>query len=257
MLKVSQLSVRIGRKQILSPVDFQLQNGETLALLGRNGAGKSTLVKGLSGLIKATGQIELDGCEFDKLSTRERSQLIGYVAQDFSSTSARMTVFEMLLLAQNSHSLRFQASNESIERASQMLAMLDLEHLSQRFPDEMSGGQRQLIALALALISRPKLLLLDEPTSALDLANQLQLLQTVKRYTRKHQICTIMVLHDLNQAHRYADKTMLLKDGQLVVQGPTAEVLTAEQIAESYGVNCEIFIGSDGARSIHPLSAVS
>ncbi|MFM2480465.1 ABC transporter ATP-binding protein [Celerinatantimonas sp. YJH-8] len=257
MLTVKNLSVRIGRKLILHPTDFVLENGQSLALLGRNGAGKSTLVKALAGLLKSRGEIQLEGQVLAQLSARDRSQLIGYVAQDFSASSVRMTVFEMLLLAQNSHNIGFQASAESIEKAQQMLEMLALEELSQRFPDEMSGGQKQLVALALALIRQPRLLLLDEPTSALDLANQMQLLQTVQQYTQQHQICTIMVLHDLNQAHRYADQTMILKEGRQMVRGATPKVLTASQIAQSYGVQCEIFVGSDGARSIHPLAAIA
>lgn len=255
MLKVDRLSVSIRRQTILRPTSFHVQSGTQLALLGRNGAGKSTLVKGLAGLIKASGEVSLNGCSFNQLSFSERSRLIGYVAQDFSSQNVRLTVFELLLLAQNSHNMGLKASLESLSRAQDMLSMLGLQGLSDRFPEQMSGGQRQMVALALALIRDPKLLLLDEPTSALDLSNQFQLLHTVREYTKKHQICTVMVLHDLNLAHRFADQTMLLESGKLKIIGDTSEVLTAKQIASSYGMHCEVLVGSDGSRSVHPLRA--
>ncbi|SBS36665.1 Iron(3+)-hydroxamate import ATP-binding protein FhuC [Marinomonas spartinae] len=256
MLNVNELSVRIGRVDILKPVSFELAAGQSLALLGRNGAGKSTLVKGLAGLVKAKGDIQLGGVGLNSMTQKERSQVIGYVAQDFSSSNVRLSVFELLLLAQNSQNMQLRASPESLVLAQDMLNMLGLAHLSERMLNEMSGGQRQMVALALALIRKPKLLLLDEPTSALDLANQLQLLQTVRDYTQEQNITTLMVLHDLNLAHRFADQTMILESGNVSAFGDTHEVLTAEQIANSYGVHCEVFVGSDGSRSIHPLSAI-
>ncbi|MFM2479333.1 ABC transporter ATP-binding protein [Celerinatantimonas sp. MCCC 1A17872] len=256
MLEVHDLSVTIGRTEILKPTSFSLENGHSLALLGRNGAGKSTLVKALAGMLKYRGSVQLDGQVLDKVSYKERSQLIGYMAQDFAANSVRLTVFELLLMAQNSHNMRFSASSESIDQAQRMLSTLGIESLSERMSDEMSGGQRQKVALALALIRKPQLLLLDEPTSALDLANQLQLLERVSDYTHQQGICTLMVLHDLNLAHRYADQTIILESGQISAKGQTEQVLTAEQIAKSYGVHCEIFVGSDGSRSIHPLSAL-
>ena len=256
MLEVTDLAVRIGRLDILQPLSFQLPAGQSLALLGRNGAGKSTLVKGLAGLVKAKGSVQVDGCHLNQMTQKQRSQIIGYVAQDFSSSNVRLSVFELLLLAQNSQNMQFRASPESLVLAQAMLNKLELSHLSERMLSEMSGGQRQMVALALALIRKPKLLLLDEPTSALDLANQLHLLQTVRDYTKEHNITTLMVLHDLNLAHRFADQTMILESGNVSAFGDTHEVLTADQIAQSYGVHCEVFIGSDGSRSIHPLSAI-
>ncbi|MFM2485641.1 ABC transporter ATP-binding protein [Celerinatantimonas yamalensis] len=257
MLKVDKLAVKIGSVEILKPVSFTVMAGQSLALLGRNGAGKSTLVKGLAGLLKARGCVTIDGHCLNKMPQKARSQQIGYIAQEFSSNSVRLTVFELLLLAQNTQNMQFRASPESLVAAQQMLEMLSLTHLSHRMPNEMSGGQQQMVALALALIRKPRLLLLDEPTSALDLANQLHLLQTVRRYTQEQNITTLMVLHDLNLAHRFADYTMILAAGEVEAFGQTRQVLSAEQIARSYGVHCEVFVGSDGSRSIHPLAALS
>lgn len=256
MLEVKNLGVTIEQTEILKPQTFSVDSGSTLAILGRNGAGKSTLVKGIAGLNPTNGEVLIDGEALAHMSPKERSRLIGYVAQDFGSSDVRLSVFELLVLAQNSHNLSFSASEESLQNCEQMLKLLHLEHLADRHPYQMSGGQRQMVALALALIRKPRLLLLDEPTSALDLANQFQLLEIVKDYTRRHSITTLMVLHDLNLAHRYADHTLLLEQGQRVAFGPTREVLTAKQIEQSYGVRCETFTASDGAISVHPLAAL-
>ncbi|SEG30276.1 ABC transporter ATP-binding protein [Marinobacterium lutimaris] len=256
MLELKQLSVEIDRRQIVKPLDLTLDSGASLALLGRNGAGKSTVVKAIAGLIRAQGEVLIDGMRLRDLSMRERSRLIGYVAQEFSASDVRLSVFELLLLAQNSQNMRFRADPQSLARASQMLSLLGLEHLAERQPTQMSGGQRQMVALALALIRRPRLLLLDEPTSALDMANQFQLLDTVRQYTREHEITTLMVLHDLNLAHRYADQTLLLEAGDKVALGATEAILNTERIAQTYGVHCELLRASDGSLCVHPMAAL-
>ena len=256
MLSLKQLSVQLGGETIVKPVDVSVAAGESLAVLGRNGAGKSTLVKAIAGLNRFSGDIVVDDIPLNKLGAKERSRLIGYVAQDFSATDVRLSVFELLLLAQNSHNMAFRTDPASMQKAENILNQLGIGELAERHPYQMSGGQRQMVALALALIRKPRLLLLDEPTSALDMANQFQLLETVREYTQQQKICTLMVLHDLNLAHRYADHTLLLEQGQPVALGKTADVLTVEQIAQTYGVHCELFSASDGSISVHPLAAI-
>lgn len=253
MLDVQQLAINIGSKAIIHPLSFSLENGNTLALLGRNGAGKSTLIKALAGLLPYRGQITLNAQNFQHLPRRERGELIGYVAQQFAASNARLTVTELLLMVQNAHQFTGVSKQGSLEKSAAILDELNISALAHRYPFEMSGGQRQLLSLALALIREPQLLLLDEPTSALDLANQLHLLQLVKHYTETHHIATVMILHDLNLAHHFADKTALLEDGHLVAYGDTSDILTAEQIAQTYGVNCDIVVAENGNTYIHPL----
>lgn len=256
MLKVDQFSVDIARQSIVAPLSFDVPSGQILALLGRNGAGKSTLVKGLAGMLQGQGHVSLDGLALRAMKDKERTQLIGYMAQNFGASSAQLSVFELLLMAQNSSNMRFRASLKSIERAENILVQLDIQSLSDRMLHEMSGGQQQKVALALALIRQPRLLLLDEPTSALDLANQLHLLATVREYTQSKQITTVMVLHDLNLANRFADQAMILANGDMMAKGTTEQVLIPEHIAKYYNVHSEILISSDGDRSIHPIAAL-
>ncbi|TMV58480.1 ABC transporter ATP-binding protein [Thioclava sp. BHET1] len=251
-LDISSLSVRIGRQHIVADLSLQLAPGECAAVLGRNGAGKTTLVRGLAGLLPATGSVALDGQPLHRLSPAARSRLIGYVAQSALSETAELSVHDMLLLAQRSGRGGWQVAQQDHHRAAEVLDLLDLAPLASRRPAQMSGGQRQMVALALALVRRPRLLLLDEPTSALDLANQLHLLDCVRDYTRAQGILTLMVLHDLNLAARFSDRILLMEAGRLVADGPPGDVLTPEMLRRIYGIDCTLFETELGHPAIYP-----
>ncbi|MFT8243648.1 ABC transporter ATP-binding protein [Roseomonas sp. BN140053] len=257
MLRIEDLHVRIGRHPVVKGVSVSLEAGQCLAVLGRNGAGKTTLVRGLAGLLPARGKVLLDGQDLTALSPADRSRQIGYVAQGVTQVSAQLTTFDLLLLAQNGGRADWRATPESLRRAEAMLDLLHLHPLAQRAPGEMSGGQRQMVALALALVRQPRLLLLDEPTSALDLANQLHLLELVREHTRRTGIVTVMVLHDLNLATRYADAVAMLENGVLLHDGDTAGAMTRERLARVYGVDCHILPVQGGHTAIYPLSRLA
>lgn len=258
-LLIRDVNVAIGRKRIVHDVNFHALPGECLAVLGRNGAGKTTLIRALAGLLKAQGNVVLDGQTLDTLPPYARSALVGYVAQSLAHGDVQMSVFELLLLVQNGqaagaighHSLATPAAH--LARAERVLHDLKLEALAEAKPGNLSGGQRQMVALALALVRAPRLLLLDEPTSALDLNNQLHLLEYVRDYTRTHRIVTLMILHDLNQVSRYADKVLLMDEGRNAAFGTTAQTLTTERLRETYRVECHIVEMPDNQRAIYPL----
>ena len=262
MLEVSDLNVAFGSKRIVHDMRFDAHEGECLAVLGCNGAGKTTLIRVLAGLLRGKGTVRLDGKALDALPPYERSALIGYVAQSLAHGNVRLTVFELLLLVQNGHQRGAFGRHTlatpplHLERAERMLTELKLSALADACPDELSGGQRQMVALALALVRQPRLLLLDEPTSALDLNNQLHLLEYVRDYTREHRIVTLMILHDLNQASRYADRVMLMDQGRIAALGSTADTLTESALREVYGVECEVIDLSNAERAIYPLHRI-
>ena len=254
MLQVEQFSVRIGRTEIVKPLDVSVTGGECLAVLGRNGAGKTSLVRGLAGLLPHRGRVVLDGTALDSLNAAERARRIGYMAQGSAQPSAELTTLDMLLLAQNGGKLGWGVSSDSLTRAEEMLTLLDLHPLAHRSASQMSGGQRQMVALGTALVRRPRLLLLDEPTSALDLANQLRLLEIVRDYTRREGIATVMVLHDLNLATRYADRVLMLAAGHLAHIGPVRDAMRPDLLAEVFGVHCGIYTIDGGHTAIYPLA---
>ena len=256
-LALSDYDVAIGTTRVVTDINLSLGGGRTMAVLGPNGAGKSTLMRGLCGLRRASGAARLGEVDLLRASPIQRAGLVGYVGQDTSHLSVRLSVFELLLLAQNGARRSWRAVKESGERAEDILSILNLQRFAHLPPARLSGGERQMIALAIALVRQPRLLLLDEPTSALDLANQLHMLGVVKDYTQRHGIVTIAVLHDLNLATRYADMALLLQHGRPVAYGRTRDILTADQLAQLYGVECRMLDVDDGAFSaIYPVSVI-
>ncbi len=255
MLQAEDITIRIGGRAIVERVDLEVAPGECLAVLGRNGAGKTTLIRGLAGLLKLQGRVTLDGSALDRLSPAERTRRVGYVAQGVAQLSAQLTVFDLLLLARNGNRVGWQVPRSDLARAEAMLNLLGLTALAGRMPAELSGGQRQMVSLALALVREPRLLLLDEPTSALDLANQLQLLDIIRDYTRREGIVTLMVLHDLNLATRYSDRVVMLEAGRLRYAGTTKDAFTQARLAEIYHVDCHILPLESGHTAIYPLAA--
>jgi iron complex transport system ATP-binding protein len=254
MLKVAQLSVSFGRHRVISGAGFEVLAGQSVAVLGRNGSGKTTLIRALAGLLPATGDIWLDKTELSTLAPHVRGGKVGYVAQDLSVLSAHLSVFELLVLAQNSHVMGWRIRTETVAAAEAVLEALNLQLLAKAAPAELSGGQRQMVALALALVRQPRLLLLDEPTSALDIANQLHLLTLIREYTSRNGIVTLMILHDLNLVTRYADAALMLDKGAVAAYGPVHKIMTASRLAEIYGVDCHIADIVQGHRIIYPLA---
>lgn len=246
MLDIDDLRIRIGQTEVLKGISVQLDGGRATTVLGRNGAGKTTLIRGLAGLVPTRGTIRLEGEDISRLPAAERARRIGYVSQDFLGRAGGLTVHEMLLIAQSGGRRGWLVPRTDLRRAEEILALLGLEPLAERIIGEMSGGQRQMVALAAALVRKPRLLLLDEPTSALDLANQLRMLEAVADYTRAQTVVTLMVLHDLNLAARFSDRALLLAQGQILDDGTPAEVITTANLAKTYGVHCDVSHHAEG-----------
>lgn len=253
MLDIQNCSVVLGRQIILHGINFDLEPGKLTAILGRNGAGKTTLVRALAGLIPYSGTVSIDGKDIRKLRPSTRSRLIGYVAQQGLDTAAQLTVLELLVTAQSTHHKGWSAPENALHEANKVLQALDLGKFAHRLLSQLSGGQRQMVSLALALVSHPEVLLLDEPTSALDLANQIHIFEFVRNYTREHNIATLMILHDPNLVTRFADDVMLLDKGHIAVKGPVDDVMTEDNLAGIYGVKCHVTTLPSGHRVIYPL----
>ena len=254
----SNYRVTLRGRPILKGLDMEVSGGRTLALLGANGAGKSTFMKGLCGLVPAQGSATINGTPLMDASPARRAQLIGYVAQDLASLDVRLSTYELLLLAQQGTTRGWRTSQNARRKAAEMLELLGLQRFSEHQPGQLSGGERQMISLALALVRSPRLLLLDEPTSALDLANQLQILDAVSSYTRKHNIVTLAIFHDMNLASRYADDTMMLHQGHVHCSGSTGATLTPENLAHVYGVDCRALSVDAGTfTAVYPVSVLT
>lgn len=242
-LKARQLSAGYRGRAVLGGIDLTLQPGRLAALVGPNGSGKSTLLKCLAGLQTYQGQITLTG------QPRQSAQ-IGYMPQDLSTTAA-LSVLEAVLLGRVGH-LRWQVGDEDLAVAAAVLRRLGVDHLAQCYLTELSGGQRQMVFLAQALVAKPRVLLLDEPISALDLRHQLEVMDTVRALTIERGLVTLAVLHDLNAAVRHADDVVLLHQGRVLAQGAPGDVLTPDALRCAFQVDVCLLPQADGSAWIAP-----
>lgn len=246
-VRIESLSVRYGATTALAGLDLTAEPAEVLAVIGPNGSGKSSLIKAVAGMVPHQGRIvfELEG---------GAERRIGYMPQDISSRAA-LTVLEAVVLGRLGR-LGLRVKPEDLAMARGVLDELDLGSLAGRYLGELSGGQRQLVFLAQALASEPNLLLLDEPISALDIRHQLEVMQIVRRLTHGRRLTTIVILHDLNIAARFADRIAVMGQGRLVCHGAPKAVIEPAMVAEVFGVEAAMSSAPDGALIVTPLRTV-
>ena len=228
--------------------------GKITATIGPNAAGKTTFFKCIAGLLKPQGTILLDGSDLRDFSREEITRCVSYLPQE-SPVNAVLTVFEAVLLARK-HTLSWRVSDDDLRSVTQVLADLDIEELSTRFLNELSGGQKQMVSIAQALVREPEILLMDEPTSSLDLQRQMEVLDLIARVTAERDIVTLISLHDLNLAARYASHFVVMSQGAVYATGEADEVLTPGMLRDVYGVNATVLASTDGILQVTPLSSV-
>lgn len=249
MLKMNLTDIKIsyGKNNIIKNIKAEFYGGNVVSLIGPNGTGKTTLLKAIAHLIKYEGDIGVIG----ETGYKNFRDSFTYVPQ-MSVNNINLTVFEIVLLGRV-RDLTWKIEKIHLNAVAEILDELNLSHLSCSKFSSLSGGQKQMVIMAQAMVSKPKILLLDEPTSALDLKHQLQIMETAKKYTKKTGSITIIVLHDIALAARYSDEILLLHDGYSIQQGIPEEVLKEELLEKIYGVELDISKSSRGFISITPI----
>lgn len=243
-----------GARGVLHGVSFDaLLPGQIAAVVGPNGTGKTTLFKCLAGLLAPQGTVRLDGRAARTPRRARRLPGVTYLPQEFPVATA-LTVFESVLVAGRGGGWRVTADQAA--HAASVLRRLGVEHLSDCYLTELSGGQRQLVSVAQALARRPDVLLLDEPSSSLDLRHQLQLLAQVRAITVDEQMTTAIAIHDLNLAARFADRIIVLHRGRLVADGTPRGVLTARLLRDVYRIDAAVEIADGGTPVVIPRRAL-
>ncbi|WP_322104407.1 ABC transporter ATP-binding protein [Paraburkholderia sp. J41] len=259
-LRIHDLGVRYGRRDVLASLTAgPLPRGAITALLGPNGSGKSTLLRALAGLTRAhAGALSLDGEALALTAAGARSHSVVYLPQTLPA-GVRMQALESVRVALHAtrsagglrglhgHSMR---RTDDLDIAHDALRRLGIAPLASRPLDELSGGQRQLVGIAQALVRDPQVLLLDEPLSALDLNHQFHVMRSLADITRERGIVTVVVLHDLNVALRACDRAMLLAGGRIVSFGAPAEVVTPAALESVFGVLARIETCSRGQHQV-------
>ena len=239
MLKVDNLSFHYNRSSdpVLSGASFELKQGEVGILLGKNGSGKTTLFKNILGIEKPqSGAISFDGEDLLKMSRRERARRIAYVPQHIHFGD--MCVFDAVLMGRISY-FGMKAGQEDYEAVERVLKDMKLLEFANRNAEALSGGEKQKIAIARAMVQEPKLMVFDEPTGNLDMANEQLIVEEGKRLAREKNISILVAIHDLNQALYFGDRFFFLKNGVVKYAGDR-EIITEEIIRDVFDVNVKI-----------------
>lgn len=230
-----------GGRQVLHNINFNVQPCEILSILGPNGVGKTTLLKCTLGLLPwANGETLIDGKNIAKMKHAEIWRSIGYVPQAKLSAFA-YTVDEMVLLGRNSH-LRLLEQPQARDReiASACIDRIGIGYLKGKLCSRISGGELQMVLIARALASQPKLLILDEPESNLDFKNQLIVLETIKTLKEEEGISSIVNTHYPDHALSLSDKALILnRDGDSIF-GPADSSIAEHHLEKAFGVNVKI-----------------
>ncbi|WP_028455041.1 ABC transporter ATP-binding protein [Chitinilyticum litopenaei] len=242
-LMLNDVRVARGKAHIIAGLSLPpLPPGSMTALIGPNGAGKSTLIHALAGLLPARGSIRLHGQALETQPAAERSRRVGLLPQTLPQ-AVGLTVYELLLGGLLTLGL---ARDEAEQRIERVLGELRLAGLALRALATLSGGQRQLVALAQLLASEPELLLLDEPNSALDLHWQLAMIEAIRADVARRGAIAVLALHDINLALRSCERVIVLHRGACVADGAPQTVLDPALLAQVYGVAARIETCSQG-----------
>lgn len=233
-----RVSVAYGRANIIEHLDLAIPRGVFTALVGPNGSGKSTLLRALAGLSPLShGTIHLEGLPISSRSTKDIARRVGVLAQGPIAPDG-LTVLDLVRQGRYPHrSLFCNHSEKDDEACREALQLTGMAELASRPLENLSGGQRQRAWIAMTLAQQTPILLLDEPTTYLDLAHQIEVMELIGELVASRGKTVVAVLHDLNQAARYADHIVMLKAGKIAVAGQPGTVMSSSIIEIVYGVS--------------------
>lgn len=236
-VEISELCFSYGERQVLRGISFDARQGELIALLGPNGAGKSTLMRCMLGFLKDyTGHISVDGQDIRCLSRAALSKKLAYIPQSALPVFNYFVLDAVLMGMAGSVGTLSAPSREHERRAMEILESLGVAHLANRGCGELSGGERQLVLLARALIQNAHILVMDEPTANLDYGNQNRVMEHVSSLAERGYT-VLFSTHDPNQALLYASRALTLWNGGILTDGVPDAALTEEILKTIYGIN--------------------
>ena len=232
---------------IIEEMNLKIPKGNITIIIGANGCGKSTLLKVISRILPAKrGEVRIDGMDIRKEKAEHIAKKVAVLPQTPTCPDA-VTVRELVSYGRFPYRKAIGGmSRHDIEQVDWALEKTGLTDISGRLVTELSGGQRQRAWIAMTLAQETEMILLDEPTTYLDMAYQLDVLQLLERMNREKQLTIVMVLHDLNEACRFADHIIGLENGKVVCEGKPADVITRENIREIYGIDAKLVMSDGG-----------
>lgn len=247
MLLTKALSHDRSESFQLDDINLNIQNGEIVSLVGPNGSGKSTLLKLISRLIKpGKGEIVLDGNMISAMNSKEIAKKLAMLPQT-QENQADLTVQELIEYGRYPHQKSYnRMSKEDVDIVQWAISVTNLKKYKNRLLHTLSGGERQRAWIALAIAQRPKILLLDEPTTFLDISHQLDVMELLEQLNKEHGMTILMVLHDINQAAKYSDRLVVMKNGSIRYDGIPQCVLCREMFQSVFHIDAKIHEQDEG-----------
>ncbi len=239
-ISISNLSFSYGERPVLENIDVLARDGEMLSVVGPNGVGKSTLFHCILGLLNGyKGKIAIDGRDIKGLGIKEMAQIIAYIPQSHYP-SFNFSVFDMVLMGTTAHVSSISTpGKEQIRLVESSLERLGIQHLKNRGYTRISGGERQLVLIARALVQKTKVLILDEPTSNLDFGNQIRVLNQIKLLA-KEGYTIIQSSHHPDQTFMFSDRILAIHNGKVLACGAPSEIVTKELMYQLYAVDIDV-----------------
>jgi len=226
------LKRKVGHVKAVNDATLRIRAGETVGIVGESGSGKSTLAMAMMRLISSKGKISFEGRDLNRLRTKDLRSLrsdMQIVFQDpYGSLSPRMTCAQIIAEGLEVHGAPAGQQHEELVRDILVEVGLD-PTMMHRYPHEFSGGQRQRIAIARAMVLRPKFVVLDEPTSALDMTVQVQIVDLLRDLQKKYGLAYLFISHDLKVVRAMSHYVLVMKDGDIVEEGPVDRIFEAPQ----------------------------
>ncbi|MGN7410136.1 MULTISPECIES: iron ABC transporter ATP-binding protein [unclassified Sporosarcina] len=239
MIQVRELTKAYGNKAVVEKVSVDIHPGKITSFIGPNGAGKSTLLSMVSRLLDAdTGEVLVDNNNVKKMKSNDFSKRVSILKQS-NFMNVRLTIRELVSFGRFPHSKgRLQA--EDIQIVNQALDYMDLMSMQDMYLEELSGGQRQRAFIAMVIAQDTDYILLDEPLNNLDMKHSVQIMKILRRLVDELGKTVVIVLHDINFASVYSDRIVALKEGRVVKDGPTNDIINSESLREIYDMDIPI-----------------
>lgn len=240
MFEVRDLTFCYDKKHtVLDRISFSVEKGQLFSVIGPNGTGKTTLLSCIAGGLKPKeGRILLGSQDVTRMSYQERARHISYVPQQIKN-DLNIKVMDYLLLGRTPY-MRFTYGKEDIRLVQGVMEEVGIAEFAMRDIRHLSGGERQKVSVARALVQQPQVLLLDEPTSALDIRNQIDVLHLLQDICHRRDIIVIMSIHDLSLSLMFSDTVAILDQNRIAYAGPAREVINEESIREVYRVKAAV-----------------
>jgi iron complex transport system ATP-binding protein len=246
-LKAENISFAYSGNAVLKNFSFGLPKESITGIIGGNGAGKSTALKLLSGYLKpSNGKVILNNRNISKIKGYKRAEKIAIVSQNIFSPLP-FTVKQVVQMGRTARVSKFSLfskyDKEAVENA---MEEMDIANFAEKKFSELSGGEKQRVKIAAALAQEPEILLLDEPTSQLDIGHSIQLIKNLLKLKKEYKLSILLVSHDIQLICACCEKILILKNGQVLAEGPKRQVITSENINQAYNTDLKIEITENG-----------